>query len=103
MIDANERARIGRIGGLMQMANNGSAKLSRQGVAGLLAKFAQQVDPEGLLSSQERAKRADFARRAYMAQLARKSAQKRGRAKERAQRKASGSSAGSKDNNGRAL
>src|SRR4051812_1006200 len=39
-----------------------------------LAKFEDQVDPDRLLSPEERAKRAANARKAYFANLARKSA-----------------------------
>ncbi|MFY9219872.1 MAG: hypothetical protein WAO40_04945 [Candidatus Nanopelagicales bacterium] len=40
-------------------------------------RFEHQVDPDGTLSPQERAKRASHARSAYFARLARKSAQAR--------------------------
>jgi hypothetical protein len=33
---------------------------------GLQAKFEREVDPEGKLSPQERAKRAEYARKAHM-------------------------------------
>lgn len=45
-----------------------------------LDRFERQVDPDGVLSPAERAKRAAHARRAYMAQLAYRSAVARGRA-----------------------
>ena len=41
---------------------------------GLLARFERQVDPNGELSPQERLARAEMARKAYYADLARKSA-----------------------------
>ncbi|OCB20818.1 hypothetical protein A5674_04165 [Mycobacterium malmoense] len=41
------------------------------------AKFEHEVDPDGQLSPTERAKRAEFARRAYYTRLALKSAQAR--------------------------
>lgn len=40
-------------------------------------KFAREVDPDGLLSPAERAKRVENARKAYYARLALKSAQAR--------------------------
>ena len=45
----------------------------------LKAKFEREVDPEGKLSPQERAKRAEYARRAHMQRLALKSAKARRR------------------------
>lgn len=41
--------------------------------AGLQARFERQVDPEGVLDPIERAKRAESARKAYFADLTRKS------------------------------
>jgi hypothetical protein len=46
--------------------------------AALEAKFAREVDPEGILPPAERAKRAANARRAFYQRLAIKSAQARG-------------------------
>jgi hypothetical protein len=43
---------------------------------GLQAKFEREVDPEGKLSPQERAKRAEYARKAHMERLALKSAKR---------------------------
>jgi hypothetical protein len=45
----------------------------------MLDKFEQQVDPNNELTQQERAKRAAYARKAYFARLALKSAQARKR------------------------
>jgi len=45
------------------------------------AKFETQVDPDGALDPEERALRAESARRAYYARLAMKSAQARRKAK----------------------
>jgi hypothetical protein len=42
-----------------------------------LDRFEREVDPDGVLSPQERAKRAKHARKAYMTRLALKSAQSR--------------------------
>lgn len=41
------------------------------------ARFEQQVDPDGTLPPQERAKRADMARRAHMAAMSREAVKKR--------------------------
>jgi hypothetical protein len=40
------------------------------GTAAFIARFERQVDPEGLLEPMERARRAEHARKAYMASLA---------------------------------
>lgn len=45
----------------------------------MLDKFETQVDPEGILSPAERAKRAEHARKAHFKRLALKSAQARRR------------------------
>ncbi len=37
---------------------------------GQLARFEREVDPDGALTPEERARRAEFARRSYMAKLA---------------------------------
>jgi hypothetical protein len=43
-----------------------------------LNRFEREVDPDGVLSATERAKRADHARKAYMTRLAYQSARARG-------------------------
>jgi hypothetical protein len=43
----------------------------------LLARFEREVDPDGLLSAEERARRAGHARKAYFTRLALRSAQAR--------------------------
>ncbi len=47
--------------------------------AAALARFERQVDPDGLLSPQERASRAESARKAYMQRLAVRSVESRRR------------------------
>jgi len=47
----------------------------------MLDKFEKEVDPEGELSSEERAKRAEWARKAYYQRLAMKSTAARQRRK----------------------
>ena len=44
-----------------------------------MARFALEVDPDGVLPEKERTRRAEAARRAYFTQLAHKSAQTRRR------------------------
>lgn len=47
--------------------------------AASMARFAREVDPDGVLDPVERARRADHARKAYFARLALKSVQSRRR------------------------
>lgn len=66
-----------RIGGLTRHALHGSAELSLQGAAGLLARFEHEVDPEKVLPEAERRSRAQALRRAHMLRIARLSAKAR--------------------------
>ncbi|EYR62072.1 hypothetical protein N866_12130 [Actinotalea ferrariae CF5-4] len=52
--------------------------------AALMAKFERQVDPEGTLAPDERARRAEHARKAHFARLALKSARARRQSREAA-------------------
>jgi hypothetical protein len=54
-----------------------SARTSPARRAFMIDRFEREVDPDGLLPPQERAKRADNARKAYFLQLAAKSAKAR--------------------------
>jgi len=71
----------GRIGGLTRWAHekdpSGATAPARQAMR---ERFEREVDPDGTLDPQERAIRADRARRAWMSTLARKSAEARRRA-----------------------
>lgn len=57
------------------------AKATAPARAGLQAKFERQVDPDGVLEPAERAKRAESARKAYFADLTRRSIAARRRRK----------------------
>jgi len=59
------------------LSRNDPKKTTRNGREAFLAKFEQEVDPELALSTEERARRAMAARRAYFASLALKSAKAR--------------------------
>ena len=50
---------------------------TKAGTAAFLARFERQVDPDGVLPPEERARRADHARRSYMAGLALKASRAR--------------------------
>ncbi len=47
------------------------------GTAAFLKRFERQVDPDGLLTPQERGRRAEYALRSYMAALALKASRSR--------------------------
>lgn len=81
-MSASERSQRARIAALSQWAQvedrtARTAKARAAARAASQARFEAEVDPDGVLSPAERAIRADFARRAYMARLALKSAQTR--------------------------
>jgi hypothetical protein len=72
-----QRRRWGRIGGLTAWSRNGADTMLSPALKGFAARFERQVDPAGILPPEERARRADRARRAWMLQLAAKSAEAR--------------------------
>lgn len=76
--DANERALVARLAAHVKWAGTqdraAATAAARQAFAD---RFERQVDPEGALAPDERARRADHARRAYFARLALRSAQAR--------------------------
>lgn len=59
----------GKIGGTANAAINGNKTLARKGQQGLLNKFRNEVDPEGALDPEERAKRVRELHRAHMMRL----------------------------------
>jgi hypothetical protein len=56
---------------------------TKAGTAAFLARFEDQVDPDGILAPEERAKRAEHARRAYFTKLALKASRARAAARAR--------------------
>lgn len=78
MLDPATRARIataaGRRGGLSNIARNGARTATAPARAGFLARFEREVDPDNQLDPEERRTRAVYARKAYMADLAARSA-----------------------------
>jgi hypothetical protein len=71
-------------------AQHDTRRTSANGRAAFLARFEQEVDPDGCLDPEERARRAEQARRAYFARLSLAAAKAR-RAKR--QRRQSGDAA----------
>ena len=78
MLNDETRARIatasGRAGGLRNVANHGRNAAAAPARAGFLARFERQVDPDGVLSPEERASRARYALKSHMAELSLRSA-----------------------------
>jgi hypothetical protein len=87
-------ARYGRIGAYESWAQT-EDRAARTAPArrAMLEKFEHAVDPDGKLTPAERAKRAEFARKAHFQRLALKSAKARRVAKEAASRLNVGSGA----------
>lgn len=77
-MSAAERSLMGRIAAHESWARtpDRTARTAKARAA-LMASFEKQVDPDGTLSPQEGARRAEHARKAYFARLALKSAQAR--------------------------
>jgi hypothetical protein len=75
------RSLAGRIGALALHASGGTTTQAAR--AAFLSRFEREVDPNGLLDPDERARRADFAKRRYFAQLALASAKSRRRRRTR--------------------
>jgi hypothetical protein len=76
------RSQRGRLGAYVSWAKT-EDRAARTAAArrALMDRFENEVDPEGTLTVQERAKRAEFARKAYFQRLAIKSAAARQRRK----------------------
>lgn len=69
-----ERQLRARMGGHACHAKHDSTQITAPARAAFLAKFERQVDPDGTLTPEERARRAEHARQQYFAGLALKSA-----------------------------
>lgn len=76
------RSQRGRLGAYTSWANTEDrAARTLPGRLAMLDKFEKEVDPTGKLAIQERAKRAEYARKAYYQRLSMKSAAARRRRK----------------------
>lgn len=78
----SERLLRARAGGHALHAMHDSRRLTVPARLAFLGRFEREVDPDLVLTSEERARRADHARRAYFSALALKSAQARRRRKD---------------------
>jgi hypothetical protein len=74
---ASDLSLLGRLGAYSQHAKHPIAETTKAGLKAIWAKYEKQVDPDGSLLPEERARRAEAARRAHMARIALISAQKR--------------------------
>jgi hypothetical protein len=69
----------GRIGAFRLHATHDPRETTKKARAAFDARFLREVDPEGVLPEEERHRRAQYARKAYFAQLARRRAAARRR------------------------
>lgn len=69
----------GRLGAYTQQARHDTRETTAKARAAMTAKFARQVDPDGVLPDDERARRAEAARKAFYADIALKGARARWR------------------------
>ncbi len=73
-----EQRRIrARLGAYALHAQYDVQETTRAGRAAFMARFEREVDPEGKLTADERARRAEAAKKAYFTRLALKSAKAR--------------------------
>jgi hypothetical protein len=82
--DPKEMARRGRIGAYRLHATHDPKETTKAAREAFMARFEREVDPDGTLAPEERARRAEAARKAYFAQLAHKSAKARRRRPQKA-------------------
>lgn len=82
--DPEEMARRGRIGAHVTHSRHDARQLTAPAREAFLARFEQQVDPDGALSPDERGRRASYARKAHFGRLALKSVEVRRARKEAA-------------------
>lgn len=78
MLSAAQRKLRARAAAHALHAQGGTS--TKAGTAAFLERFERQVDPDGLLAPDERARRAAHARKAYMSNLALKASRARSRA-----------------------
>lgn len=85
MEEPSLRTLAARIGAYALHAQRDPKITTARARAAFLARFVQQVDPEGKLPEAERLRRAEYAKSEYFARLALKSAKARQRRKAQAQ------------------
>ena len=75
----SQRVLVARLAAHSRWATADPVEGTKAARAAFLDRFEKQVDPDGVLSPAERARRAEHARKAYFVRLAFKSAQARKR------------------------
>lgn len=86
-LNSEQRVMRARLGAYAMHAKRDPRETTRAGRSAFLARFEREVDPDGVLSEEERSRRAMAARRAYFVRLALASSRaRRARASRRAQR-----------------
>ena len=70
MLSSTERKLYGRIGAYRQHSRHSPVETTAVARATFLSSFEREVDPDGVLSSEERARRATAAHKAHMTRLA---------------------------------
>lgn len=73
----SELSMLGRLGAHSMHAQHDSRRTSLPGRQAFLSSFEKQADPDGTLSPEERARRAEHLKKAHFTRLALLSAQKR--------------------------
>ena len=69
--DPDEMSRRGRIGAHVTHSRHDPRELTAPAREAFLSKFEREVDPDGLLSPEERRRRAEHARKAHMVRISR--------------------------------
>lgn len=77
MIASAERSLRARIGAFSLHASRDSREVTKAARAAFLSRFERQVDPDGVLPTQERQRRANAAKKAYFTRLSLRSAKAR--------------------------
>lgn len=77
IVTPEQRALRSRAAAFALHAQGGTS--TKAGTLAFLARFEREVDPEGILTPEERSRRATFARKSYMARLALKASRARTR------------------------
>jgi hypothetical protein len=80
-----QRALAGRVGAYVVHSKYSGQQITANARAAANARFARQVDPEGVLPEAERNRRAAMARRAHMARLSLAAAQAKAKKRRRSQ------------------
>lgn len=74
-----QRSRAGRAGIYSRLARENRTEMTASARAAAADRFERQVDPDGVLDPVERAKRAEYAKKAYFLDLSRKGVEARRR------------------------